>query len=283
MFNRLPGSRVRAWIGLAVLAYAVVQGTAIATADPLSGDSLPGTTQAIQVKVQEPDPSIVFLGDFSKSRRTELTTRVTDVMSYFAERFNTLGPEFTIYIANDDELLRAEMVEVLGFAHALQCGLAHGTVAFVQEWCADGAIAHEYFHVLQSTWAPGGRLPHSNTGWPRGAWWLVEGTATYAATLYDEHSGRTRDLPGRTGMDFHRWAASYHEGALENLVGHVPWLAITPYDLAVLAVDWLVSQTNPGAIETYFRALPSSRDWTVAVERAFGMDVETVHRDFGEY
>ena len=84
----------------------------------------------------------MFLGVVALDRQAEITELTLDIMAFFAERFDTIAGDFTLYVVNDEEARVAKMEEVLGDTPPLQCGLAEGSVAFVQLWCAN-AIAHE--------------------------------------------------------------------------------------------------------------------------------------------
>ncbi len=213
---------------------------------------------------EESHPEIVFVGDVPADRQPEIRALTLDIMAFFRERFDTVAPVLTLYIVADEEARVAKMEEVLGHAPALQCGLADGETVFIQEWCAQDAIAHEYFHVLQTIWAPDALLPASDTGWERGAWWLIEGSAEYAAM---EHGELLNSITGgtyRTGIEFRRWAVSYETIPLSDLENYKAWIATGPYDMAALAVDWLAGETSDAAVTDYFRSLPESPDWGTA-------------------
>ena len=209
----------------------------------------------------------MFLGDVAPDRQAAITALTLDVMAFYAERFGTLASAFTLYIVNDEEARVARMEEVLGETPPLQCGLTEGNVAFVRLRCAEDAIAHEYFQVLQGVWAPAALLPASDTGWERGAWWLIEGSGNYAKLRYLESVHRTDSSYQRRLTNADRRLLSFDPTPLRDLEAYVPWIPFIPEALATLAVDWLAEQTSDDAVADYFRLLPVSPDWRAALPR----------------
>ena len=222
----------------------------------------------------------MFLGDVAPDRQAAITALTLDVMAFFWERFGTLASAFTLYIVNDEEARVARMEEVLGETPPLQCGLAEGNVAFVWLRCAEDAIAHEYFQVLQGVWAPAALLPASDTGWERGAWWLIEGSGNYAKLRYLESVHRTDSSYQRRLTNADRRLLSFDPTPLRDLEAYVPWIPFIPEALATLAVDWLAEQTSDDAVADYFRLLPESADWRAAFRNSFKMTTDDFYQAF---
>ena len=257
--------------------------------DPPDGLDLPDCTRPpdsqpvpIPPLPQGAHPEILYLGEVSPERRAEIRSLTLDAMSFFAARFGGLATDFTLYVVNDEAARSEKMTEVLGVDPGLQCGLAEGSVAFVQEWCAVSAIPHEYFHVLQHMWAPDGAATPSDTGWPRGAWWLTEGSAEYAEMRLGEAVGADAGLYGGW-VRMRERASSREPASLRDLESYVPSSATTPYDVAAVAVDWLVERTGEDALIEYYRVLPESADWRSAFLSVFGMTVDDFYAGFAEH
>ena len=166
----------------------------------------------------------------------------------------------------------------------------------------DFPIPHEYFHVLQFHW---GQLQANLFETPN---WLIEGTAVYAAGMYE------RERLEITGDEFRAlwWRLARGRGADSLPLDH--WLfdhgtqgdyrAIAGYDVGALATDWLVRRA--AALSTgvafapleppemvarpdydahfeFFRLLPASASWEEAFEAAFGIAVDDFYEAFEEY
>ena len=168
----------------------------------------------------------MFLGVVALDRQAEITELTLDIMAFFAERFDTIAGDFTLYVVANEEERIAKMEEVLGDTPPLQCGLAQGNVAFVQLWCAN-AIAHEYFHVLQEVWAPKAQVPASDTGWEWGAWWLFEGSAEYAEMRYFEMVNATDPDYYTRGLNTRERFMSFDPTPLRDLETYIPRFATT--------------------------------------------------------
>ena len=224
----------------------------------------------------------MFLGVVALDRQAEITELTLDIMAFFAERFDTIAGDFTLYVVANEEERIAKMEEVLGDTPPLQCGLAQGNVAFVQLWCAN-AIAHEYFHVLQEVWAPKAQVPASDTGWEWGAWWLFEGSAEYAEMRYFEMVNATDPDYYTRGLNTRERFMSFDPTPLRDLETYIPRFATTPFDFAGVAIDWLVGRTSETAVVNYFRLLPESTNWHSAFLTSFGMTVDEFYEGFAAH
>ena len=166
----------------------------------------------------------------------------------------------------------------------------------------DFPIAHEYFHVLQFHWA------ETLTNFFELPNWLIEGTATYVADVYD---GERLEI---TGDELRAlwWRLARGRGADSLPLDH--WLfdhgtqgdyrAIAGYYVGALATDWLVRRAaawstrgrfNPldppelvarpdhDAHFEFFRLLPEAASWEDAFEAAFGITPDDFYEAFAEY
>ena len=221
----------------------------------------------------------MFPDGLRESMQATLTALTLDVMAFYAQHFGALAPDFTLYVVDDEEAA-AKMTEVLGYAPILSCSLSEGTIAFVRRWCAEDAIASEYFHVLQTTWAPADLLPASDTGRERGAWWLIEGSANYAEMQYLEMVRGTNPNYHVRSINARRSIVSLDPIPLQNIEASLPAIPFVADDLATLAVDWLAGQTSDDAVADYFRLLPVSPDWRAAFRNSFNMTTDDFYQAF---
>ncbi len=202
-------------------------------------------------------------------------------MTFFWERLDARTIGFTLYFVADEEAGIEKMTEVLGHAPALQCSIAEGNVVFFHEWCAESWIAHEYFHALQTIWAPEELLPASDTGWERGAWWLIEGSAYYAQMRYFERVHRDNPNYHAESVDTRRRLLSFDVVPLRDAETY-----FTRHDagskplVAALAIDWIAGQTGEAAVINYFRLLPESTDWRTAFRDSFNMTTDEFYEAF---
>ena len=158
------------------------------------------------------------------------------------------------------------------------------------------AIAHEYFHVLQgqlnSGFAP---LPNGEVAWEvGGAWWLVEGLATYAGdyayTLSSSSPDRMAffaDIPEHFYVHI-AWAdlndqsievgdlASLETGAYDSCSYLKPY----NYGIGFLASLLLVQKFDQESYLKYWQLLGERVMWQQAFEEAFGISVADFYKAF---
>ena len=220
----------------------------------------------------------VFRGDVSTQRQFELRNEMERVVAFFAERYAIEPPEFVVV---------ADSTQTRAAASDWRIRIGGPSIAnpFV-----GSTLAHEYFHVLQ--W-------HLSQGDRRGApLWVIEGTATYAGTLYD--LARWGEAEAQFGW---WWSPSRRIPTPLRDLSESSW-PNPEYPLGALATDWLArwsvadgsnerfSPPEPGGPivgvedDTYvdfFRLLPSAETWEAAFEEAFGIALDDFYEAFEEY
>ena len=145
----------------------------------------------------------------------------------------------------------------------------------------ESVYPHEYFHVLQ--WDLSGGPPYVSSrplDSRRPPDWLLEGTATYAATIGsgavsgDVRGALARELDRRLGI-LERMPAP---PSLDDLhYGDGWWWGEVHYDAGFVATHRLVGQSVEVAIVDFWRLLGEpSATWRDAFARAFG----TTYGDF---
>ena len=147
----------------------------------------------------------MFVGDVSEERKELVRTELERVVGFYADRYDTVVPEFTLYFSLDLELVAALFKERHGVDAPLAPGFGGGWVANRRDATPEmyvaadysalvvDVLAHEYYHVLQF------HLLLSLADGPRSVpGWLIEGGARYGETLYLE-----RKSPGRPEFIWH--------------------------------------------------------------------------------
>ena len=209
---------------------------------------------------------------------------------FFAWRFGTPEPEFTLYAGPDAEALAA----VYRAAAGREIGdgfrdwaAGDGEVSIV---ALDGAAAppyrldwHYQFHVRAdlAPWdamspAPGGRDR-------RGPEWLSLGVAAYAKAAYRAAAGIEAYDDARSRHAGLAAASAATLAAVETQAGVDAAGAGTARALGFLAAERLVAVAGEPALFEYYRLLPASANWQAAFEAAFGIAVEAFHADFEAY
>ena len=143
------------------------------------------------------EPEIVFLGDFTEKEQAAITRELKSVQVAFAQRFDVVTSDFTLYISTEHALVNEAFLDLHEFVIPdwFTCGglVQSSAVFIVLETCDDdvrergGPIAHEYFHILQ--YHLGLVAPSNQIVWRPS--WLVEGSAVYASTHHAEGQGRS--------------------------------------------------------------------------------------------
>ena len=221
----------------------------------------------------------------TEEQESEYRQELEHVQAFFLERYGIEPPEFSVH-----------------FTHGPDYYFSAGGGRMNVAWPADAPLdwvpwAHEYFHLLQSSVRQGRR---GAFGTPP---WLVEGSATYAGSLY----GRARWLTDGEGYRWSLWSGARGIAALAPLENFERFHAtsLRGYSLGALATDWLVrreaglstdhirftreepsgldAQTEFDSYIQYFRLLASSTTWRQAFVRAFGIEVDEFYEAFEEY
>lgn len=230
------------------------------------------------------EPRVEFYGDFSAERKAEIRIETLSVMTWFAERYGLLEPDFKLFLGADaDSLIQAQR-EVLGIRDpsSVLCGLAVDELVFLADWCATAthdltsAIAHEYFHVLQTHLVA--RAAPEATVYVAG--WLLEGTAEHMGIAYSISRGFTavEDVE-QSFLNL----VTYNRPALQDFEENISELDTGGYLLAALAVQQLVQPYGDEAIIEFFKVLPASADWRAAFERTFGRSSVEFYAELSEY
>ena len=220
-------------------------------------------------------PRVEFYGEFLPERKAEIRAETLSVVTWFAERYGLLEPEFVLFVGADRESFDQARREILGIQDPpyVLCGVAVNELVFLADWCATAThdltspIAHEYFHVLQTHLVE--RTPTTETIYV--ADWLLEGTAEHVAYAYAIAQGQT--TAEEVAQAFQRDVVE-DPAALDVLgVGGtgISQLDTVGYLAAAFAVQYLVDQTDEAAVIEFFELLPSMDGWEAAFTKAFGL------------
>ena len=172
-----------------------------------------------------------FPDSASDEQQAAVRAGTASVITFFAERYEVAPPELRVVV---------DLNLTIG-AGTLDREILIGPALFARPDVA-GAIAHEYFHVLQGLLATGG-LRHAE---PYSPGWMTEGAASYAAGLYwQEQSGQSASEQRHEQLrhsvnvsaplsELERPEAFYETGG-------------AGYSLASLAVGWLSGYAVAGS------------------------------------
>ncbi len=240
-------------------------------------------------RLEVPEPEIMFLGEFTDQERAAITREVKSVQVSFAERFDVVTSEFTLYISTEFEALNDAYQGWLPLDYRrrgfelpswFRCaGFARPEAIFIAlETCDEeqrahgGPIAHEYFHILQYHL---GLVGGSRT-WTKS---LMEGAAVYASAQHAEEQGRST-VEWRRKVARLEWSSlgiclpglgfcDKNGNILQtDLTGLVD--TVLRYEVGFLAVDWLVERKGERALMEFFRLGGGVHEF----EEAFGMTPE---------
>jgi hypothetical protein len=221
----------------------------------------------------------------TEEQEAQYRQELAHVQAFFLEHYGIEPPHFSVHFFH-------------GPSHLATAGGGRISVYWPVDDPPEGVPwSHEYFHLLQT--AVGG----SEVGASGSPMWLIEGSATYAATLYSQARLGDRDR----GFRWQMWGVSRGITALRPLEDREQFLATVGvgYNLGTLATDWLVrkadglstenvrftpeervgldAQTKFDSYIDYFRLVGSSATWQQAFRAAFGIDVDEFYEVFEEY
>ena len=201
---------------------------------------------------------------------------MANIASFFADRLGYAPPaQVTVLLDHNPSFIHQAFVGsiVTSFSSSMQAAVAANL------------LAHEYYHVLQYALTPFESLYPAAQGGPfMGGTprWLVEGSATYVAALYDGTLAdeRRAQLLGHHG----------NTGTLRAGTAH-------DYDVGMLAVDWLTEHAGEGALVEYWRELnnaplcrtvgecehPTAVTWADPFEAVFGLTPDAFYDRFEAY
>ncbi len=229
-------------------------------------------------------PRVEFYGDFPAERKAEIRAETLSVVTWFAERYGLLEPEFILFVGADGASLDQARREILDLPEPsdVQCGEAVNNLVFVADWCATAThdvsspLAHEYFHVLQTHLVS--LTPAAGTVYV--ADWLLEGTAEYEAIEYQVSRGHITRHEVEQVLDD---VLSQGVPDLQQLESDISGLDRGSYLGAMAAVRLAVGEAGEGAMISFFRNLPESERWQDAFHKSFGVSTPDFYASFAAY
>ena len=229
-------------------------------------------------------PRVEFYGDFPAERKAEIRAETLSVVTWFAERYGLLEPEFILFVGADGASLDQARREILDLPEPsdVQCGEAVNNLVFVADWCATAThdvsspLAHEYFHVLQTHLVS--LTPAAGTVYV--ADWLLEGTAEYEAIEYQVSRGHITRHEVEQVLDD---VLSQGVPDLQQLESDIPSLDRRSYLGAMAAVRLAVSEVGEEAMISFFRNVPAGERWQDAFQNSFNASTSEFYASFAEY
>ena len=230
------------------------------------------------------EPRVEFYGDFSAERKAEIRAETRSVVTWFAERYGLLEPEFELYVGADRDSLDQARREVLGIQDPgyVVCGVAVNRWVFMADWCVTAThdlsspLAHEYFHVLQTHLV----ALTPTMGTVIVADWLLEGSAEQLAFAYAIAHGDTTAEEVEQAL-LHN--ATYNRQALSNLEANISQFDISGYQFAAFAVELLVGPEGVREIADFFRLLPARSSWQDAFATVFDRPPSAFYSEVAAY
>ena len=230
------------------------------------------------------DPTVEFYGPFTEERQAEIRAENLSVVTYFAERYGLLEPDYALHVGADSNSLEQAQREVISFQDPqwVLCAIAIDNAVFMADWCATAthditsALAHEYFHVLQTHLVS--RVPVRRTIYV--ADWLLEGTAEYAAIEYHVARGHTSQEAVESVLVN---TMTYNPRDVGEIEADISDIDTGGYHAAAFAVRRLVSQSGEAAITDFFLMLTTSAGWEDAFEKVFGSPPIVFYQEVSDY
>ncbi|MXX19144.1 MAG: carboxypeptidase regulatory-like domain-containing protein [Dehalococcoidia bacterium] len=229
-------------------------------------------------------PRVEFYGGFPAERKAEIRAETLSVVTWFAERYGLLEPDFILFVGADRSSLDQARREFLDIQDPsdVQCGEAVNNLVFVADWCATAThdvsspLAHEYFHVLQTHLVA--LTPAAGTVYV--ADWLLEGTAEYEAIEYQISRGHITRHEVEQALDD---VLSQGVPDLRQLESDIPGFDRWSYLGAMAAVRLAVSEVGEGAVISFFRNVPAGERWQDAFQNSFNSSTSEFYASFAEY
>ncbi len=229
-------------------------------------------------------PRVEFYGGFPAERKAEVRAETLSVVTWFAERYGLLEPDFILFVGADRASLDRARREFLDIQDPsdVQCGEAVNNLVFVADWCATAThdvsspLAHEYFHVLQTHLVA--LTPVAGTVYV--ADWLLEGTAEYEGIEYQISRGHITRHEVEQALDD---VLSQGAPVLQQLESDISPLDRGSYLGAMAAVRLAVSGAGEEAIVSFFQSLPESEGWEDAFRKSFGVSTLDFYASFADY
>ena len=234
-------------------------------------------------------PVLVFLGDVPATTRETLEQELDDMYALLTERLGASPYEYSYFFAADDEsalpvrdgrYLSAKLPEHI-------CAVRGGDFIFRVSTCPPPR-AHRQ-HIFKH-W----EIALANTSFGAGdpPRWLDLGGWKYVDTLYRaEHYL----FPDQRSFDDERILTQHNVHSvppLRELGAPRGWTSAhaPTWDLAFLAIDWLLQHAGERALFEYYRLLPRTTNtgadpegWRDAFEEAFGLTIEKFYEQFEAY
>ncbi len=291
----MPRGRTATVVSLLLLAATLVFGVTLAfvlafnadaDADHTAAEPRQASLEDDWAKLGVEEVEFVFLGDLTPDEQASIRREMKAAQVLFAEHFGAVTSDFTAYISTDLALLNERILEDAGTTGLwFACGgIAYaGAIAIVLEGCLPearalgGPLAHEYFHILQrntndeivGTANPGAFPPDLRHQ-------LVEGSATYAAALYDESQGR-RSMAVRLQGARLAWSGLGPHPSAYDLGERDQYLYF--YEGGLLLADWLIQRAGPESILAFFR----TGAHRAAFQEAFGLSASRAARELSAH
>ena len=232
-------------------------------------------------------PLLVFTGDISEDTQTAVRAEFEQVQAFFAERFGTPTPEFTVFASLDTASLEAAHLRTFGREiDAGFCNRTSGAVTVVVLTC--GASPHHldwhyHFHV-RSHLSPWRSLPAAPDGWDkRGPLWLLRGVGEYAKATYRAAAGIKAYEDARNSHIFRAGGTARTLSSVAALSDAEAAGSRETNALGFLAAERLVALAGEPALFAYYEALPDASGWREAFETAFGLTPAAFYADFEAY
>ena len=154
------------------------------------GSSEPDPWEERWAALGVPEAEFVFLGDLRSSEQKSMRRELRVAQVVFFEHFGAVASDFTVYVSTELGPLNEQLAEQVdeGAEIWFLCGgiALEEAIFLILEECPEqvrayggGALAHEYFHILQYE---AGLLDTADYR----LHWLVEGSAVYASALVNE-------------------------------------------------------------------------------------------------
>ena len=232
-------------------------------------------------------PLLVFTGDISEDTQAAVRAELEQVQAFFAERFGTPTPEFTVFASLDTASLEAAHLRTFGREiDAGFCNRTSGAVTVVVLTC--GASPHHldwhyHFHV-RSHLSPWRSLPAAPDGWDkRGPLWLLRGVGEYAKATYRAAAGIKAYEDARNSHIFRAGGTARTLSSVAALSDAEAAGSRETNALGFLAAERLVALAGEPALFAYYEALPDASGWREAFETAFGLTPAAFYAEFDAY
>ncbi len=252
----------------------------------------------------EPPPMWIFAENIPAAHQTALRDEMEHSRAYISDRFDVEATGFTVLVG-DHEWMSPVYRDMTGGGDFSLVSNPHASSdAFVFDSATDGAvmalvyghlldeslnshtesIIHEYFHVVQLQLAAGFK----------GAFWLVEGSASYADYVYSLGRPGRRDFSERFTpyVDLARRGAGEPE-FLNNLSAELARYEDTgafydsheAYPLSFIAISFLIEEQaeREDSFVNYWKLLGERSTWQQAFEEAFGIPVDDFYRALDDW